>query len=175
MLNIIDLDSGSVQSINASSQLMNRIVNGQMREIFNEANYEELQDLEAGYGNMADDLENVVRGLTNQRGIQFLFKKNGKLEGYLSSMPADEFHAERRTALFDASPDILYVESVIGKTSLGAIGMLLEQAKEKGYKKISIIGINNRLNEVLKKRYQFALVEEVLWLGQEAEYMEVEL
>ena len=146
-----------------------------MREIFNEANYEQLQELEAGYGDMADSLDNVIHRLTNPRGIQFLFKRNGKLEGYLSSMPASEFMEERRNNLFDGSPNVLYVESVIGKTAQGTLGELVKQAKEKGYKKISIIGINQRLNEVLRRRYGFEAVEEITWFGQDAEYMERKL
>jgi len=174
-LNIIELD-GRVSSLPLTQELVDEIVSGRS-SILNQNDLDQIEEVEnKKFGTSAQPIEEVLDTLANTLGVQFLIKENGKIVGYLSSRPADTFIPNVRHDSYDGSSDVLYVESVAGKTDpFQLLNILKQKAREAGYRKISMHGINPRLNRILA-RLGFELKEKIPdWLGHTAAYMEFEL
>jgi hypothetical protein len=114
----------------------------------------------------------IIATMSYPRSVSMIFTEQGKLKGYLSARSADGVTANNLE--FDHSKRNLYVESVAGSVDpFKTLAFLKEQAKKTGYTKISMHGINPRLNKILK-RFGFETKEIIPnWLGKTAEYMEM--
>ncbi len=173
---IIFNDNEISTDIKLDKNTINEIKAGQRNDLFSEEDTNSIERIEQeSFGPMAEDIETILQYLKNDRGIQMLFKSKNVLQGYLCSLPANEFPAHNDA--YDNSKDNLYIESIAGKVPLSVFNVLKEKAKASSYTKISMHGINERLNNVLKKRAGFKTKETISnWIDDKsAEYMEYEL
>ena len=174
---VLPLSSGEPRVIPFTQNVLSEIRNG-TSEFFSLENIGDIERIEEENfrGAARQPTEEILRTLSNTRGIQLLVKDGGNLKGYLSSLPASEAEIPVRNEAFDDSDATLYVESVAGNIDpFQTLRVLKEKAKEAGYAKIAMHGVNERLNRLLV-RAGFELKEVVRdWLGTTAAYMEMEI
>ncbi len=120
--------------------------------------------------------EEILGNIQSDKGISFVFMEDNKIIGYLNSLKASDTELPIEHDEFDASDDALYIESIAGKINpYQALNKLKEQAKERGYRKIILHGINPRLNKALT-RYGFEAKAKIKdWGNVSADYMELNL
>ncbi|MGI6374230.1 MAG: hypothetical protein ACOX0C_02750 [Patescibacteria group bacterium] len=135
---------------------------------------EEIEDSIFGDKGLNEDIEDILNNMSQARAISFLFTEKNKAVGYLSAYSANLLEVPDHN--YDKDEATLYVDSIAGKVDpFRTLNQLKEKAKKLGYKKISLHGINPRLNTALK-RSGFIVKEEIPnWYGQPAEYLELDL
>lgn len=107
--------------------------------------------------NLTESVESILATLTSPQSIGFIFMEGSKIVGYLSSLRADMFTPIVGHREYDSSDKALYIELIAGKVDpYQTLQKLKEQAKEGGYEKIMLHGINPRLNKALT-RFGFKL------------------
>lgn len=174
---VMPLGAGSASATPFTAETLASIQSGGS-DLFSPGNINDIERIERERfrGSARQPTEEILRTLSNTKGIQLLIKDGGNLKGYLSSLPASEAEIPVRNEAFDASDATLYVESVAGNIDpFQTLRVLKEKAKEAGYTKIAMHGVNERLNRLLV-RAGFELKEVVHdWLGATAAYMEMEI
>jgi uncharacterized protein with GYD domain len=176
LITVVDMETGSSSSfINNEAELQSF---ASRRNISYENIMSDLETIEnqSFDENISESAEDILESICSEKGISFVFMEENKIVGYLSSITADKFTPEIRHPEYDSSNKALYIESIAGKIDpYQTLQKLKEQAKERGYEKIIMHGINPRLNKALE-RYGFegkAIIKN--WYGHTAEYMEMEL
>ena len=175
---IIMNNNGNTESIPLTREFINDLQRGRREDVFNKNNLQELGEVENGaFPDFSAGTEHIIKSLTNLKGVQILAKDNGKLTGYMSSFPANELYYMNHESL-DKSEGTLYIDSIAG--SIPSYNKLLKELKEKakkaGYTKISMHGINKKLNFILEKRFGFRIIEKgINYLGKDSDYMEMDI
>jgi hypothetical protein len=177
LITAIDLTTGISSSFSNDQENIQSFAN--RNNLSYESIIEDLNNIEAeSFSNsgLEESPEEILENIQSEKGISFVFMEGGRITGYLTSQKANEAELPQTHNEFDARGDNLYVESIAGKIDpFQALNKLKEQAKERGYKKILLHGINPRLNRALV-RCGFepkATIEN--WGNGKAEYMELRL
>jgi hypothetical protein len=113
---------------------------------------------------MQSNLEDLRKTLENPNGIQIVVRsQEDKVIGYLSSKPQKEAYEELKNwdPEIDQEDQTLYVESIAIKpevrdlrTFLKLGRVFIEEAKKRGYKKITMHArVATGLSSILQKRY----------------------
>ena len=190
-LNVVDLDSGEIQTYPLNQEDLEAIAEGKREELLSAKDIEQILRIdEAVFGSTLDrewlygpeDIRKIIR---QARGPQFLFKRNNELVGYLLTRPATEAYQEfaelgllENDPDFSADPKLLYIDDFAGQVGVMFIKvfkMLEEQARSLGYTKIGAHGINEKLWKLLAKRGYKIKREIADWMGAEARYLEKDL
>ena len=138
---------------------------------------------------MQSDLEDLRETLENPNGIQIVVRsQEGKVIGYLSSKPQKEAYEELKNwdPEMDQEDQTLYVESIAIKpeardlrTFLKLGKVFIEEAKKRGYKKITMhTRVASGLSSILQKRYGAKAIRKIEnWHNFEEpfEYLEINL
>jgi ribosomal protein S18 acetylase RimI-like enzyme len=136
---------------------------------------------------MRYDIEDLKSCFEVEAGVHIAVRdQEGKLAGYLTSVPHnDEFdHLHEADPEFVKDDSALYIESVVMKngdfkTGLTLMNTLLEEAKNKGYNKITMhTRVSEGLSSALQKRYGakfFRRIEDWYGFGEPFDYLEIEL
>ena len=138
---------------------------------------------------MQSDLEDLRETLKNPNGIQIVVRsQEGKVIGYLSSKPQKEAYEELKNwdPEMDQEDQTLYVESIAIKpeardlqTFLKLGKVFIEEAKKRGYKKITMHArVATGLSSILQKRYGAKALRKIEnWHNFEEpfEYLEINL
>jgi lipocalin len=175
---IINNLDGETKTIPYTQEVLDDIINNSS-EIITNNDIEQIEEVETSIfdKDSAEDIEEILEVMQNTKGVQFLFKEKNNVVGYLSSLPASDFHPHIEHNTYDSSSNILYINAIAGKAdSFSTLRLLKEKAKEAGYEKLSMHGINPRLNTLLT-RLGFEPKELIKnWLGDKpAAYMEMDL
>lgn len=137
---------------------------------------------------MQSDLEDLKETIQNKDGVQLIARdKKGNIVSYLSSKPLVAAYKELSDYDNGLKPekDVLYVESIAtdpaARNIEGFIEMLhalKEEAKQKGYKKISAhVRVTNGLSEIMQRRGAKKLRTIENWhdFGEPFDYLELEV
>jgi ribosomal protein S18 acetylase RimI-like enzyme len=137
---------------------------------------------------MQSDLADLKETLENRNGIQIIAKnEKGEVVSYLSSKPLKDAFKELKDYDLELKPeeDALYIESIATKPEernikifLRILKSLQEEAKRRGYKKITMHArVENGLSEFLQKKGAKKLRRIENWhnFGEPFDYLEVEI
>ena len=138
---------------------------------------------------MQSNLEDLRETLENPNGIQIVVRsQEGKVIGYLSSKPQKEAYEELKNwdPEIDQEDQTLYVESIAIEpeardlqTFLKLGRVFIEEAKKRGYKKITMHArVASGLSSILQKRYGAKALRKIEnWHDFEEpfEYLEIDL
>jgi HEAT repeat protein/ribosomal protein S18 acetylase RimI-like enzyme len=137
---------------------------------------------------MQSNLEDLRKTLENPNGIQIVVRSQDKVIGYLSSKPQKEAYEELKNwdPEIDQEDQTLYVESIAIKpeardlrTFLKLGRVFIEEAKKRGYKKITMHArVATGLSSILQKRYGAKALRKIEnWHNFEEpfEYLEINL
>lgn len=141
--------------------------------------YSDLENIEHDAfsgSNLKAPVEQILGTLITPESIGFIFMEENKIVGYLSSLRADKLKPYIVHREYDASDQALYIMALAGKIDpYQTLNKLKEQAKAGGYQKITMHGVNARLNNILS-RFGFQKKATLKnWSGHQADYMELAL
>lgn len=178
-VNVVELSDGSIKEYPTSLKVLRDIQSGNRDDILSLNEQQDLLEIErASFGpGEADSLRSIMRTFMTKNGIHILFRNNGVLVGYVSTLPADQFEISKMREGFDLRHDNLYLYSIAGKADLfRAIKILRECAGKRSFKKLLSYCLNPRLVKV-QKRFGFETIVIIPnWLpGTLAEYMELKI
>ncbi len=174
-LTIIDMQSATSETFdNTEAGIMSF---AQRRNLSPEQIQIDLEDIEnSSFSNfgLSQSIEEIITTLSTPKSVGFVFMEGNRIVGYLSSLGADKFTPIVRHREYDAGNKVLYIESIAGKVNpYQVLQNLKKQAKDGGYEKIILHGINPQVNNILK-RFGFETKEIIEnWGGNRAEYMEL--
>lgn len=179
VVSVVEFSDGSTIEYPTSLKVLRDIQSGNRDDILSINEQQNLLQIErASFGpGEADSLRSIMRTFMIKNGIHILFRENGVLVGYVSTLPADRFEISMMHKGFDLRYDNLYLYSIAGKADLfRAIKILRKCAGERSFKKLLSYCLNPRLVRV-QKRFGFETIEIIPnWLpGKLAEYMELKI
>lgn len=136
---------------------------------------------------MQYEREDLRSCFESEKGIHVLIKNSeGKIVGYLTSLPKDEEYADLHTEDPDFTKDesSLYVESIVIKdgdfaTARSVLNAFMGKVVEKGYKNVSMhVRVSQGLSDILQKRYGakfYRRIENWYGFGEPFDYLEIDL